>query len=206
MRRWILLLLVPIAGLAGCATEEFKYVPAERQDLSSHHRDEALYNVPAEAPIGSIRILSQGIEDVKPISGGNSVPALHINVAISDKSATENWVFDPAVQAISFPNQAQVHPILAVTQPPGNPAIEVRPQELRTVDLYFPLPQGVNSTQQLPKFDYHWQVQAGSSLVRNTTMFDRVRKPETYYAYGYPYDPFYWGGPVPGMYGGFWYP
>ncbi len=190
---------------AGCATEEFRYVPTEHQTPISQRKDEAVYAAPADAPTATIRIVSLGITDLKDPLDSASAKTLHLRMSVSNKKDAGNWTFSAQDQSVSFPDQPLVQPLTVKSGTQETPQFTIKPEELRSIDLYFPLPKEVASAQDLPEFDFHWQLKSGARTVRETTLFDRVRNPEAPaypYAYGWG-APWNWDGPMslgPGIY------
>jgi hypothetical protein len=195
------------AILTGCASEEYRYIPAERTDQSGRHLSEAVYAEPSGAAKGRVRVVSMGVVDVKPssLAGAKEFPALHLRLAVTNLNDRAEWKVNPRDQFVAFPNQAQVRALPTNAVQGGNAVLNVRPGELRTVDLYFPLPVSQESAKDIPEFDFHWQLQAGNQPVRETTLFDRVAAPPSPVVV-YPYDPYpyplswgpawWWGGSV----------
>jgi hypothetical protein len=208
MRRlpWITagcLLVLGSLGLASCATEEFKYVPSEQQATRSRVKDEAIYNVPEDSPDTSVRVESSGIEEIKVGGpGAKEQRTLHLKLAVSNKRHPGPWTLNTRELSVSFPNAEPVPPILTQPGTAFENSVAVAPGELKTLDLFFPLPGSAQSSKDLPEFDFHWKLRSGKEVVQHTTLFDRVIKPE-YAVVTYPsaFYPYYFGvGPV--WYGG----
>lgn len=205
MRRLIASSFISVLGctlLASCATEQYQYVPAERPVNNDRRTNQAIYAEPANSPTGSVRVSSMGVVDIKPPDSPNTVPALHVKVAVSNEHEHGDWVFNAQDQFVALPNQTEVRPLMAKSDTSNSQTIVVQPGQLRSIELFFPL-QGLDkSAKTLPEFDFHWQLRAGEQLVKQTTLFDRITIPDApavIYPYGpYPYamgwGPVGWGG------------
>lgn len=216
-------LLVPLFFLSSCATEQFAYVPSDLSGQKTEHtkNGKASYQVPPEAPTGTVRIRSGGIVKLKPNKGGAKVPALHVRVVLANQSSPMPWNVDPRALTVSFPNgEANVAPIFVQSHSPTTPVLVVSQGEMRSLDLYYALPEEEKSAKELPEFNFQWEIHVGPRLVQETTSFDRVTLPSyDYGAYPYPYDGGWepdwgwgpdwgmgwgmgWGGWGPGYWGG----
>ena len=189
--------------LSGCASKEFKYVPAEASVALGKEKSEAIYAVPPRTPSGKIRIYSLGIADLKPEQDSKPLRVLHVRMAISNQSnqrINEVWSLNTEDQSVAFPNVPTVKPLFVNSDFQKHPVLEVQPRELRTVDLYFPLPLAAQSADDIREFDFHWMVKVGSQLVNETTAFNRIQIPPSPPVL-YPYQPYPYGygmgwGPV----------
>ncbi|MDR3608135.1 MAG: hypothetical protein P4M08_12235 [Oligoflexia bacterium] len=180
--------------LAGCSSPPYRYVPSDHQttDLSKR-RGEAIYSEPANAPTGTVKVMSMGIVDIKPKQDGKKTPALHLRMSIANQSVNQKWTLDVQEQSVSFPNQGQVWPQFANSDSTSIPILDINPGELRTLDLYFSLPETEKNEAGLAEFNFHWKLQSGDRTITETTPFDRVPVPEyaaTDYPYYWPYEPY----------------
>jgi hypothetical protein len=185
-----------VFSFCSCSSPDYRYQPLEHQvSQQGKGKSEALYSEPANAPEGKVRIVSAGIADIKSKQDPKPFPALHLQVSVTNQSTTEPWTFHSQDQFVSFPNDGQSKPLKM--DPSSNESWMVGPGELKTFDYYFPLPNEGMSAESVPEFDFHWQLQAGQNLVRETTSFDRIQIHELYAsAYYGPYDgPWIYPGP-----------
>lgn len=194
-----MLALAAIAGfatLAGCSSPDYRYLPAEHQTSEyGRGRLEATYSEPANAPGGKVRIVSLGVVDVKPKQESKTFSALHLQMSITNQSTVDQWTFNTQDQFVSFPNDGQAKPLMM--DPSASHVLVVGPGELKTFDYYFPLPSEKMSAENLPQFDFHWQLEAGANHVQETTSFDRIEIHNQYASayYGPYYDPWFYPGP-----------
>ena len=186
MRLKILLTAVSISTLSGaCAYQQYRYVPTEHAATLSTDHTEAVYQEPAEKPSGSMRVQYAGIEDLVSGTDQSKVPALHLRLVASNSAESGNWNLSSRDTFVSFPDGVRAE---AVISKPAS--LSVGPGELRGMDLYFTLPEKLNSSGKLPEFDFHWQVQAINQNIAETTGFDRVKDPDVYaYREGYEIKP-----------------
>lgn len=220
-RRWgsfTASVLAALALLSSCASEQYTYLPAGLSGKTTDRakKGKAYYEVPPGAPTGTVRIRSGGVVKLKPTGGGSRIPALHVRMAIVNQSSQAPWSVDPHAQTVSFPNDgSNIAPVFVQPQSPATPELIVNQGDIRTLDLYFALPDGEKSAKELPEFNFQWRVQAGTQLVQETTSFDRVAIPPAYDYGPYPYYPYDmgwgpdwgWGmgwGPGWGWGPGFW--
>ena len=187
---------VVLSAVLGCAEDRYFYMPSALENRVDQQSGSALYPLPENPPKGNARVQSMGIVDLKPKNGGDSLASLHIRLTISNQDQTP-WTLSVRDQSVVFPNRGSSAPVLASVESEELAAITILPHELRSVDLYFPMPPGLREADKLPEFDFHWQVHAGGTLVARTTSFTRWQVPDLYAAYPYPYDPYWamgWGG------------
>jgi hypothetical protein len=200
------LVLFSASFFTGCSPAEYVYRPEEHQAAEAGKgKDEALYSEPQNAPEGKVRILSMGVVDVKPKQDPKKFSALHLRMSITNQSTTEPWIFNVQDQFVSYPNEGQAKPL--IMDPSASNVASVGPGELKTFDYYFPLPKEKMSADNLPEFDFHWQIDAGSNRVQETTSFNRIQIQQRYATgYGPYYDPWFYPGPYwgwgPGWRGG----
>jgi hypothetical protein len=194
---------IVLSGLA-CSTPQ-TYVPAERRATSTKG-NEAIYNEPPGNPTGTVRIQYEGIDDYE-VQKGKKVRALHLHMVASNHATQGTWNIHPNDSFVSFPNGTRAQPVAA-----NPPTLELQPGELRPMELYFPLPAGLKSEDDIREFDFHWQAKAVDQTVTETTPFDRVPV-QQYIAYDpywdagafYPSYPYY-PGTRAGLGFGFGYP
>jgi hypothetical protein len=165
-------------GAAGCASENYHYVPADHRASTSR---EAIYNEPPDSPTGTMRVQFAGIGDYQAQKDAPKIKALHLKLIASNHATSGNWNLNGSDAFVSFPDGSRT-PLLAATPP----TLEVAPGGLLGMDLYFALPDKMKSADEIPQFDFHWQAVAVNHQVSETTAFDRIRIPR-YYATSAPY-------------------
>jgi hypothetical protein len=146
--------------------------------------------------------MSGGIVKMKPAKDKDEVPVLLLKMIISNQESDATWTVDPQSQFISYPNyDGKIAPVYAQSDMAMSPTLVINRGEMRTLNLYFRLPENRKSESEIPEFDFRWQVRAGDRPVEVTTSFDRITiEPYAvgpwpyYYPYYYPhYDsPAFW--------------
>jgi hypothetical protein len=200
-RLWVVVLGLTL--FSACASEEYRYLASEQDSAG-----EAVYAVPPGSATGKVKISSRGIVELEAQQGGKRIKALHLRMAVSNQSETELWKINAQEQVVSFPNQSATQPLVVKADARKLPNLEAHPGELRTLDLYYPLPEGEKSADQLPEFSFRWKVQAGERTSQGSALFNRVEIPDyptVMYPYRYPFalssGPVWWSGM--GLYYGF---
>lgn len=192
--------------LIACSSTQYRYTPADKNAQSHVKAQTAQYTIPTDHPDGQIQIQSQGIVDFKPTeSHSNPIRALQLRMTLStDISSDTNILFSSQLQTVSFPNQEKSKLFYAILEKENLSRIEVGPGEIRTFDLYFKLPNDFRSEDELPAFNFNWQVQIGKTKISKTTQFDRVPIPT--YTVASPYILHPYGSFSPGWSSfGLWY-
>jgi hypothetical protein len=192
-----------------CTSAGYKYVPIQDQVNATRSRSDIIYSEPPQRPEGRVKIRSLGIADIEPKPHGQKVRSLHIRLAISHQGSRP-WEFNTRDQTVSFPNSPQMRPFWVNTDDSHLPNLVIPSNELRVVDLYFRLPSSYESADNIPEFEFYWNLLVGNQKIAESTPFDRVQVSErvaTVYPYdGYPagmglgwgpvwwMDPFYFPG------------
>jgi hypothetical protein len=200
MTKWIAIL--PAAFLVTACAHDYAYQPAEHATGSIGGHLAADYQIPPEAPQGDVRLASFGLAELRPASGSSEDrPALHLRMVVSN-NGSEPWTVDTREQKLDVQSAGSIPPAFSATHEgnAGLPLVTVGPGSKRIIDLFFPLPEGLQSASAIPEFDAIWNVHAGSQDVVERTPFDRLRIEPAYGPaiapeYGYYGD---WAGP-------FWY-
>jgi hypothetical protein len=181
--------------LTSCASQQYRYVPANKQPDYVRTHGEAFYKVPPEKPMGSVRVRSMGIVKIQPKEDTAEVPCLHIRMSISNQTASQPWTINAQDQHVSFPNEKPTPPVFVNSDSQGLPELQITPKQLRVIDLFFQLPKTQESAKDLPEFDFGWRIMAGPQEIKDTTPFDRIPVPDNpvvLYPYAPPY-PLGWG-------------
>lgn len=208
------MILVAAAGalaLAGGGCEnEYIYRPAANATAVVSGRVAARYAVPAERPVGEVRVASFGVARAETRGGERAggdereVHLMHVRLVVANNDGAAPFYVDPREQQAIYTGNYRVAPVYATASTEGLPQIVVRPGDQRTIDLYFPLPAGAEEEGRIPEFDVLWRVRTDRRLVTERTPFDRLRVEPIYAGPGwYPY--YYGWGPY-GWYDPFWGP
>ena len=132
---------------------------------------EAFYPVNVDDGKGSLRLRSQGVVDLRAKGTQERRPALHMSAVLANTNGEQTWSFEPREQIVIFPDHGQV---AAIALNPNSFDLEIKPGESRTVELYFPIPNGLDS--ELHEFDVKWNVSVGKRAVSESTTFAKRRE------------------------------
>lgn len=147
-----------LALLAGCAaTTSYVYAPRDAS-TSQDGYPASIVRIPS----GSVELVSYGISDSE----------LHLKMAIENDSDATPWTFVPADQLIEMAKQPLARPVRASSGP-----FTAAAGERLTVDLYYALPPGVVTEDDLSGFDLSWRV--GTHEAR--THFERIEESKVSY-------------------------
>jgi hypothetical protein len=203
MRLWILVGLCA----AGCSTPQYRYVAtgltgnASESAPRADGHSEVTFRVPAAKPEGTLEVSSMGVVEVEPRAGASRVPALHLRLTASHHTGEPPWRLDTEEQRVSFPTGGAVAPSF-VNSDASLPRLEVKAGELRVVDLYFALPAGAKTADDLASFTFRWKIAFDGAAAEQSTTFQRqprppppvVVAPYAPYPYAPGWGPVWWGG------------
>ena len=193
--------LLALAVTAVACAPAYVYLPTEQVTAVVDGQPAARYPIPPEAPTGDVRLHSFGVVDLGD-EGGGQVPTLHLRFWISHDIGTQPWVMDTRTVRLELRRGGESRPTLvAAGRDEALPRVEIPPGQQRVVEMFFPLPAGLDEEDALPAFDVIWQVQTEARVVGERTPFERVRveappPPPTWgfsygYGYGWWYDPWW---------------
>ena len=194
-----------IAAVALCAcSEEYVYRPAVNPSATVAGHVAAYYEIPPEAPRGSVRLAALGFSDLEP-RGGAAVRAVHLRMVVANNSPTGPWTIDTREQRIDLPGHGTSRPAYVGTRGIAPPVVTIAPGQKQIIDLFYPLPVDLGGASQLPEFDVLWSVDTPERVVTERTPFDCLRVEP---AYAYDWGPYWgWGWYDPLYpYGGFYNP
>jgi hypothetical protein len=157
-------LIVIGAAVAGLAATT-NYVPRDATGWNDRYRSVTIA-VPAEAPRGSVELTSFG-PVVLAVEGGQSLDALHVRMVIANAGDLAPWTVDLPGTTLKTPGAAAQHVIAANSNIETLPAVVVGTGEVRTLDLYFPMPARADS------FELAWRVTTPASEIHERTQFTR---------------------------------
>lgn len=192
------LLVVPIIVALGCAgLDQYVYAP-ETANASQAGLPAARAMIPPERPEGSVQVTSSGVTELSP-DHRQVIPVVHVRMTVSNDGDATPWRVDTRNQLLEIPGEGRARALFANSDVRSVPIVTIPPGEQHVIDLFFPLPQGIDAGH-LPQFDLVWQVDTAARTVASRTAFDReqeVAADAGYggpYAYGAPYD-YGWYGP-----------
>jgi hypothetical protein len=181
----------------GCATPQYGYLPATTPGQAVHvQRGRASYDLPPEKPMGTVRVMSGGVVELKPSGGGEEFPALHLRLLLSNQSSVEPWSVKTDSLTLRIANSStMLSPTVSAPDTSSTHELTVARGELKSIDLYFKLPENRKGAEDVHDFDFHWLVLIGGHPYERTTSFDRVPKYAYYYGGApWPYYPYYYYG------------
>jgi len=180
-----------------CVSRRYLYLPASMvsEHVEGVTKGKAFYNIPPKTPTGTLRLASEGIIKLKNIDTAIVFPALNIKMIFSNEKNETAWIINPHEQLVIFPNTRGKAPIFFHSTYPSGTQLTVSKGEMKVLDLYYTLPDDEQSAQEIPNFDFRWQVNVDKTTVQETTAFDRISIPEYMYSnpynYNYYYSPWY---------------
>jgi hypothetical protein len=189
------------AAAGGCGTGSYVYQPTEQSNATLEGRPAARYGIPPERPTGDVRVISSGVNDVEPAPGSPHIKVLQARMVVANNLDNTPWIVDTRAQYAWIAGEGKARPMFANSDAPGAPLLRIGRGEQRTVDLYYPLPQGMQSEDKLPTFDLAWQVQTGQRLIAERTPFERIPIEPLYapsyaaYGVGLGWGPYWWYDP-----------
>jgi hypothetical protein len=189
-----------IAALVGCAaTTSYMYSPQDASYWADGYPATATA-VPPESPQGKVEVTSFGVVEITP-DGFGPIAALHVRLAVINEGDTTAWTVTTTEQLVEIPGEGRSRPMYVNTNLASLPAAAVAQRERRVFDLYYPLPAGIVDDDDLPVFDFLWQVTTSARTFASRTRFSRFEQesPSSYtrvtlYTGWGPYwwyDPFY---------------
>lgn len=198
---WALSASLPLSLLglvAGCAGETYLFEPAEQATATIEGYSAARYTIPPEAPRGDVRIASFGVHDIEQ-AGGEDVPAIHVRLVISNDSGAGPWSVDTRRVHMEVRGKGDIGAPLVSTDGQGLPVVDVAPGRQRVIDLFYPLPDGMEGASDVPAFDLLWVVKTDTREVAERTPFERIefeRAPRSAVSGGAEwYGPYWWYDP-----------
>lgn len=191
--------LIGLSPVIGCSTPSYRYVASgPSQPKKEEAKDEASYPVPAQTPEGTVRVRSMGVVDLRRKGEDKRVPSFHVRATLSKTSGVNLWTFNIQEQTLFIPNQSPILPLYANSNSTTLPSFQLKTGDVRSIDLFFPLPQNINSADDVSEFNFKWVIHPDSQILTETTNFQRLQAHEHYPA-AYPYDPY------PIGYGSLWW-
>jgi hypothetical protein len=157
-------LIVIGAAVAGIAATT-NYVPRDATGWNDQYRSVTIA-VPAEAPRGTVELSSFGKVRLA-VEGGQSLDALHVRMVIANAGDLAPWTIDLPGTTLKAPGSPSHRAVAANSNIETLPAVVVGTGEVRTLDIYFPMPAGADS------FEIAWRVTTPTSEVRERTQFTR---------------------------------
>jgi hypothetical protein len=173
MRRWIA--IAALAASGACASGTYAYVPVENVSGSVDGAPAAGYAIPAGRPEGVVRVTSHGVTRVRPEGGGHEVAVLHVRVILSNQEGGSPWIVDTRELVVRLAGNGTSRAAFVNSDVGEPPIIRLPAGHAATLDLYYPLPQGLERPQSLTGFALSWTVRTGAEIASGETPFGRLR-------------------------------
>jgi hypothetical protein len=183
------------ALVAACTDTPVYYYAPEQAAVRRAGMPTRIEKIPPEAPQGTIAISSQGLT-----RGQRGELALHVRLVVSNEGDDQPWSVDVREQMVEVANVGRSQPQFANAGIQSLPTLSVARREQRVLDLYYPVPPGVEEADDLPGFDVLWQVDTGARAIsgRAHIMRREVVDPPSTTIYASGWGPYWWYDP--------WYP
>jgi hypothetical protein len=176
-RTSICLLSISFA-LAGCAHEDATYQPMAMAPMPATTwtpPQASSYGIPADAPKGSVHVMSLGTEHLA-VAAGQPDTFLHLRVAIENAQDTVPWTASAGEQVLTglagatgtMAEGGFARPAFAQSSAAG-PVLTVPPGGRGYLDLFYAMPGG-----QPPSIDLDWRIDRGNDTVAQITRFERA--------------------------------
>ena len=173
----------------GCASTRtlYAYRPVQTATANVSGNLAAEYAVPPASPRGDVKVATIGVTTLEPRAAGETrTRAMHIRMVVHNQDDPVAWQVDTRAQLGRIAPYGQSRPILASSTSGRPPIVTVGATAKATLDLYYPLPRGLQDATEIPSFDVQWTVNTNAGPVASTAAFDRVplEPPPGVYAYG----------------------
>lgn len=161
--------------MVGCAAgASYLYAPQDARYWSDGYPTTSIA-VPPEAPQGKVEVTSFGITEITP-DGAGPVAALHVRLAVSNDGDATPWTLTTSDQLVEIVGEGRSRPIFVNTDVQTLPTVTISQRERRVLDLYYPLPASIRDEDNLPAFDFLWQVTTPSRPFASRTRFQRIEQ------------------------------
>ena len=208
-RCWFTVAVLSVAAALPACSGTYLYAPATHATGQVAGRLAAEYEIPTERPTGDVRVGSLGITEIAPQGApegapeGEKVRAMHVRMDVLNNS-DQPWTLDVRNQVIAIAGGGTSPPAFASAPGQQLPMVTIAPKAKQTIDLFYPLPPGLQKASRIPEFDAIWQIQTDQRGVLERTPFNRLQI-EPVYAYGYDADFAFDYGLGPWGIGPWWY-
>jgi hypothetical protein len=200
--RWASLAVV---GLASCANTYF-YSP-DNATVVRAGQPATVQKIPRSGPSqGKVEIASKGIVTTRA-SNGQDVHALHVRLIVDNEQSNVPWTLDTHQQWVLIESgNMRLTPIMVGSDLGALPTVQVARRERKTFDLFYPLPPGHDTADDLRAFVFQWQVGTEGGTVAGSTHINRMVEDiayagPPYYSWSPYWSPYWWYDPYyPGGY------
>jgi hypothetical protein len=162
------LLALALILLTGACSSSPKY----RYEFAA---GEARYDAP-EGSSGNVRIMALGPADVT----SSNIRVMHLRMIINNGDKSEAWVLSMPDERLFLPDQGSNQPayVDAGEKLGSFSQVTIPPGQVKTVDLYYVLPQRFREADEIPRFAFEWKIRVGKQTLEKITLFDRAPIPK----------------------------
>src|SRR5262249_10848987 len=133
------------AALGGCGTGSYVYQTTQQANATVESRPAPRYGIPPERPTRDGRVTSSGVHGVEPAPGSPRIKLLQVRLVVANNLDDRPWIVDTRAQYAWIAGEGKARPMFANSDAPGAPLLRIGRGEQRTIDLFYPLPQGMQS-------------------------------------------------------------
>jgi hypothetical protein len=174
---WRRLSLVSAALLyvAGCSsTGWYFYRPEENVTAELSGQPAARYTVPPLSSHGEVSLASMGITTLERRGeGGERVQAVHVRMVVENRDDAAPWQVDTRQQIFTL-DVRNSRPAFVSASSGQPPLLSIPPHTTEVIDLYYALPQSMQTASTIPRFEILWYVQTPQALALDRTTFARM--------------------------------
>lgn len=186
-------------GATACASTRYVYQPTEQVSATVQGLPAARYAIPPELPEGTLRIASFGVRELQtadPAGGTRRLRMLLVRMIVENNGSDQPFSIDTRSQLLELAGEGSSRAAYVNGAIAGAPLLSIGKGQKAALDLYYPLPEPLQSESHLADFDLLWQVGAGTRMVNGRTSFERLRvePPEDWY-YSAGWGPYWWYDP-----------
>ena len=158
-----------IGALLLCACTPYRHLYAPTVPPSAAGWPSTHQAVPPEIPRGDIETSSLGLVDLSAAEGAVASRAIRVHIVVRNRDDTKPWRLDAAQQVAHLPGEAAESPVRVAQS-----SIEIPPGAAQTLDLYYAVPHGVESTTDLPGFEFDWAITTADRVVTGSVPIVRL--------------------------------
>jgi hypothetical protein len=195
-RRLFLLTAGLCIASSACASDaSYIFSPVEPSTVRLGNFTAARHPLPPEAPVGELLVTSFGLVESQDEDGS---AALHVRLVASNTTSDAPMTLDTRDVMVEIAGEGTSRAMAVSAERDGLPSVVIPRGERRTIDFYYPLPEGVEEEADLAAFDVAWRVRIGERDIAGRTAFGRmavVSEPEptrTVYVNNVVWGPVWW--------------
>ncbi|HSD90653.1 MAG TPA: hypothetical protein VLB44_24180, partial [Kofleriaceae bacterium] len=104
----------------------------------------------------------------------------------------------PSDQLVEIEGEGRSRAIFVNSDLQTLPTVTIATRERRVLDFYYPLPENIADAEDLPTFNFLWQVSTGARVVGSMTSFQRLDRepPNVRVVYHSGWGPYWWYDPM----------